>query len=118
MLVLPSHVLSAKLVRLSKRRRRRGDLCDKVGGRGFGDAVNEDAQERYLENDEEGEGEAVEHALTVMEPELLLCGRVTDAREVGFELKGGGVCQYWRGIEPMEREGEHTSSRIKLRLPK
>ena len=86
MLVLPHHILLHELVGVLWWWRRLGDLRNQVRGARFGDAIDKHAYQRNLEKDEESDGEAVKHALAVMEPGALLCAGVVQAGEVGFEL--------------------------------
>lgn len=86
MFVLPPHILRLELLCFGWRRRRLSNLGNEVGGRGFGDAIDEDAEKWDFEEDEEGNSEAVEDTLAVTEPEPFLFGAVADAREVGLEL--------------------------------
>jgi hypothetical protein len=88
MLIIPPDVLLLKLLQFLGRRRRLRDLRNKVSRRRFGDSVDQDAQERDFQEEEESDGEAVEHAAAVVEPEFLLLGGVADAGEVGVELGG------------------------------
>lgn len=86
MLILPHDILLHERFRVLRRRRRLRDLGDEVGGRSLGDAVDQDADERDLEECEEGDREAVEDAFAVVEPGPLLRAAVMQAGEVGFEL--------------------------------
>jgi hypothetical protein len=88
MLIIPPDVLLLKLLQFLGRRRRLRDLRNKVSRRRFGDSVDQDAQERDFQEEEESDGEAVEHAAAVVEPEFLLLGGVADAGEVGVQLGG------------------------------
>jgi len=85
-LVIPPHILLFELFGFLRRWRRVGDFGDKVCSRCFRDTVDEHAKERHFEEEEEGDGEAVEHTGAVMEPELLLLRSVADTSEVRVEL--------------------------------
>lgn len=86
MLVVPSHILLFEVFGFLRRRRRVGDLGDKVCSRCFRDTVDEDTKKRHFEEEEERNCEAVKHAGAIMEPELLLLRRVADTSEVRVEL--------------------------------
>ena len=86
MLVVPSHILLFEVLGLLRRWWRVGDLSDKICGRCFRDAIDEDTKERHLEEEEERNCEAVKHTGAVVEPELLLLRSVADTREVRVEL--------------------------------
>ena len=125
MLVLPPHILLPEPLRLLRRRGWLRDLGDEVGGGGLGDAVEEDAEEGHFEEEEEGEGEAVEDAFAVVEPEALLLWAVVDAREVRFELELEKLCQSRSTVPELpsgsgkkDEVSRLTSSRIKLLLEK
>jgi hypothetical protein len=91
MLVVPSHILLFEVLGFLRRWRRVGDLGDKVCSRCFCDSVDEDTKERHLEEEEEGNCEAVEHTGAVVEPELLLLRSVADTSEVRVELEQQSV---------------------------
>ena len=87
MLVLPPHILLLELLGLRAwLRRRLGDLGDEVGRRRFGYTVDENTKQRDLKDDEESDGETVQHAFPIMKPQLLLLLRVANAAEVRFKL--------------------------------
>jgi len=62
------------------------DLCDQEGSRSFSNTIDENAEERNLEEHEEANSKAEKHAFTVVEPDLLLLRGEADARKVGLEL--------------------------------
>lgn len=86
-LVVPPHILLLELFGLLRRRWWLGDLGNEVGGRSFSDAVDQHTQQRHLQEQEEGEGEAIEHTRAVVEPELLLLRGVSHAGKVRVELR-------------------------------
>jgi hypothetical protein len=85
-LIIPPDILLLELLQLLRWWRRFRDLGDEIGGRCFGNAVDEHAQKRDFQKEEESDCEAVEYAGAVVEPEFLLLGGVADAGEVGVEL--------------------------------
>ena len=91
MLVSPGHLAFGEALTLGRGWRRVGDLGDKVCSRCFCDSVDEDTKERHLEEEEEGDCEAVEHTGAVVEPELLLLRSVADTSEVRVELEQQSV---------------------------
>ena len=86
MFVLPSNILLLELLRFCWRWSWLGYLRDQVCCRSFCDAVDEDTEKWNLQKDEEGECEAVENTLAIVEPLAFLLGGVSDAGEVGLEL--------------------------------
>jgi hypothetical protein len=90
-LIVPSHILLFEVLGFLRRWRWVGDLGDKVCSRCFRDSVYEDTKERHLEEEEEGDCEAVEHTRAVVEPELLLLRSVADTSEIRVELKPQSV---------------------------
>lgn len=108
MLVVPVGLGLGKVGPLLGWRRRVGDLCDEEGSGSFGDAVDEDSEQRDLEEDEKADSEAEENALAVVEPGLFLLWAVADTGEVGLEL-GGSLAS----VSYVPDKG-HTSSLIKL----
>lgn len=86
MLVLPLDIPLLELFGIGRWGWGLGDLGNEVGGRGFGDAVDQDTHEGDFDDEEECKCKAVEHALAIVEPCSLLFGGVADAREVWFEL--------------------------------
>ena len=78
------HVLLLEVLRIRGRRWRLRNLGDEISSRCFCNAVDEDADEGNLDEDEECNGEAVEGAFAVAEPAALLRFGVADAGEVGI----------------------------------
>jgi hypothetical protein len=109
MLIVPPNILLLKLLQLLRWRRWLRDLSNEVRGRSFGDSVDQDSQERDFEEEEESDGEAVEHAAAVVEPQFLLLGRVADAGEVGVELGSWLVAEFLvsTGIEEESYQFTH-----------
>lgn len=60
MFISPSSLALCKLIALGRRRRRVGDLSDEVGRRRFGNAVDENPQQRNFEEDVKADAEAKE----------------------------------------------------------
>lgn len=86
MLIIPLDILLLELLRFLRRWRRLRDLRNKIRRRCFGDSVDEHAQERDFEKEEERDGEAVKDTGAVVEPLFLLLGSVADTGEVRVEL--------------------------------
>jgi len=63
-----------------------GDLCDQEGSRSFSNTIDENTEERDLEEYEETNAKSKKHAFAVVEPDLLLLRGEADARKVGLEL--------------------------------
>lgn len=93
MLVRPPHLALGELICIRGTRRWVRDLRDQVRRRRFRDAVDQNPEERDLEEDVEADAEAEEEAFAVVEPEAFLRWGHTDAREVGFELWSGDVSE-------------------------
>lgn len=86
MLVLPMYILLLEFFGLLRLWWWFGNLGDQICSRGLCDAVDEDAEQWYLQERNEGESKAEENAFSIMEPLFLLFRCVADSREVGFQL--------------------------------
>ena len=87
MLVAPVSLGLCKVGPLFRLRWWVGDLCDEERSRRFSDAINENTEQRNLEEDKEANSEPEENTFAVVEPDLLLLRSVANAREVGLELR-------------------------------
>ena len=86
LLVLPFHLAFRKFLAVRRRWRRIGDLRDQISCRCFCDTVDQDSEQRDLEEDVEADAEAKQYTLPIMEPLLFLLFAEPYTREVGFEL--------------------------------
>ena len=86
LLVLPRHLALRKILTICWRRRWVRNFSDQVRGGRFSNAVDQDSQERYLEEDVKSDTKAKEHPLTVMEPVFLLLFGELYPREVWLQL--------------------------------
>lgn len=87
MLVLPPQRVLLELLGLGRWRWRLSDLGDQICRRRFRKAVNEDSNQRDLDEDVKSQAKAKQNTSTILEPQLLLILIVADTREVGFELE-------------------------------
>lgn len=63
------------------------DFGDQEGGRGLCNAVDENTEQRNLQENEEAYAEAEQNTLAISEPRLLLRWRVSDSLEIGIQLR-------------------------------
>lgn len=91
-LVLPANILLLEVLSFLRWRGRLCNLGDEISSGGFRNTVYEHTQERDLEEHEKGHSEAVEDALTIVEPEPFLLRVVADTREVWLKLKSVSEC--------------------------
>lgn len=87
MLVAPVCLRFGKVGPLLGLRRWVCDLCDQESSRRFSNAIDENAEERDLEEDEEANTKAKQDAFAIVEPDLLLLGSKANSGEVGFKLR-------------------------------
>ena len=79
MLIPPPDLTLGELLGVCGTGRWVGDLRYQIRRGRFGDAVDQDTEQRDLEEDVEADAEAEEEAFAVVEPEALLRGREADA---------------------------------------
>jgi len=84
--VLPSYLALRKAIELSRWRRRIGDFSYQVGSGGFGDAIDQYSEKRYLQEDKEANTEAEEYTFPITEPSASLLLGIVYTREVRLEL--------------------------------
>ena len=87
MLVVPMRMRLGMFWPFRRLWRRLRDLCDQESSGSLGDPINEDAEQRDLEEDKETNSEAKKDTFTVMKPCFLLLRGVSDAGKVRLELE-------------------------------
>lgn len=86
MLILPSNVFLLEGLSFGRRWWWFGDLGNEICRRCLGHAIDQHAKQGNLEEDEEGDCEAIQDAFAVAEPCPLLLRIIAYAGKVGLEL--------------------------------
>jgi hypothetical protein len=87
MLIAPVSLCFSKVGPLLGLRRWVCDLSDQEGSRSFSNAIDENTEERDLEENKETNSEAEQNAFAIVEPGLLLLRGKPDTGKVGLELR-------------------------------
>lgn len=109
MFVPPGHLAFREVCTFSGRRRRVGDLSDKVRCRCLGNTIHQHTNVWDAQKNRESEGKAEENTFSIAEPPTLLLGGELNAPKVRFELEAVRISHTCGRITGL------TSSRIRLR---